>query len=190
MAWLSSVNFSNEIAVPTESDITAPVIKYITSKDENNTVIIEFSERVNKTTAETIENYFITDDVEVQNAKLALDQKSVILTTSAMSEEPYLLTIKDIQDKAVEPNTMAAVTTLFQHKSLTANAVAIYTLDTLIVQVPDIRITDITANLNHGKVKNGAFITEGLLGNAIGFDGIDDFVQFDTSPSFDLIQTE
>jgi len=187
---LKSLNYSNEIEVSTHSDITPPNLRYVTSKVNSSTVIVEFNERVNKVSAETLANYSISNGVTVQGAKLALDQKQVILTTSPLSEISYLITVNNIQDKAAVPNTILATTAIFRHTGLAANAVAVYCIDTLLVELSDILVPDETSNLNHGKVKNGAFAAEGILGNAIGFDGVDDYVQFDTSPSFDINTNE
>ncbi len=185
-----SENYSNEIEVLTQNDITPPTIQYVTSKGESNTVIVEFNERVDKVTAETPVNYMINNGVTVQAANLALDQKQVILTTSPLSEVSYLITLSNIQDKSVVPNTIVTTTAIFRHTGLTVNAVAVYCIDTLLVKSADILVPDATTNLNNGKVQNGAFMTEGVLGNAISFDGVDDYVQFNASPSFDINTNE
>jgi len=185
-----SENYSNEIEVLTQSDITPPDLQYVTSKGESNTVIVEFNERVEKVTAETSANYLINNGVTVQGAKLALDQKQAILTTSPLSEISYLITVSNVQDKAVVPNTIVTTTAVFRHAGLTANAVAVYGIDTLLEKSADILVPDATTNLNNGKVQNGAFMAEGVLGNSIGFDGVDDHVQFNASPSFDINTNE
>lgn len=68
-------------------------------------------------------------------------------------------------------------------KAPAENEVAIYKLDVLL---NDTVVVDESANLNHGMARNGPFITEGRIGNALGFDGVDDYVRFFPSTSFDI----
>ena len=180
---LSSVNYSNEIVVTTLVDVTLPIIRYVTSKGDNSKVVIEFSEKVDKTTAEDISNYTFNDETTVLDTKLAMDLKSVILTTSSLSEQSYSLTIENVKDLANNTNTMLAKTVNFSYQSFRDNEIACYNLDIITAENS---VVDKTENLNHGTVRNGAYQTEGILGNAIGFDGINDYVQFKSSSSFDI----
>lgn len=185
-AGLSSINYSNEIEVTTLNDVTPPVIDYVTSKGDSTTVVVEFSERVDETTAETTTNYALSNEATVSEAKLAIDLKSVILKTSPLSEQSYLLTVKNVKDRANTPNTMVKEKVIFLHQGIQDSAVAYYKLDTMPIEGSDSLIVDETENLNHGLAKNGAYQTEGILGNALGFDGVDDYVQFESSSSFDI----
>jgi len=185
-AGLSSINYSNELSVTTGIDLTAPTVKYVTSKGDSITVLVEFSERVDKITAETIANYAVNHGITVMNAKLALDQSTVILTTSPMADQSYSITIKNVKDKAVTPIKMVTKSSIFIHQNILSSAVAIYNLDSIYIQSPDSIILDASTNTNDGKVKNGAVQAEGYLGNAIEFDGVNDYVQFESSPSFDF----
>jgi len=45
---------------------------------------------------------------------------------------------------------------------------------------------DATANANNGLFMNGTNNVAGFSGNALNFNGVDNFVQFSTSPSFDM----
>ncbi len=185
-AGLSSANYSNEISVTTLVDLTPPIIRYVTSKGENSTVVIEFSERVDKTTAEATLNYIFSYGVTVSEAKLGMDLKSVILTTSPLLEQSYLLTVENVSDRANTPNVMDSKTLIFFHKGIHEDQVAYYTLDTIAVEASDKFIIDATENINHGLAYNGIYQEEGILGNALGFDGVDDYVQFSSSTSFDI----
>jgi glycerophosphoryl diester phosphodiesterase len=185
-AGILSVNYSNEVSASTGADVTKPEVSYVSSGNDSTTVFVEFSERVDKTTAETIANYAVDKSVEVVSAKLALDQRQVILTTSALVDTTYTLTVKNVKDKAITPNTILESSPIFRHQNLSANIVASYSLEEIKVVGTDSLIVDASANANNGVAKNGPAISEGYLGNALKFDGVDDYVQFQASSSFDL----
>ena len=186
LAGITSLNYSNEIGVMTENDVTPPVLRYISSRGDSTTVYVGFSERVEKTSAETTANYELNSGATVSSAKLARDQSSVILTTSPLSEQSYLLTVKNVTDMAVNLNPIETTDKVFQHYSLPTSIVAFYKLDSLYEDGDDVIIDDESINENDGKVLNGCFSTEGILGDAIGFDGVDDYVQFSSSASFNI----
>ncbi|MCF8378756.1 MAG: T9SS type A sorting domain-containing protein [Bacteroidales bacterium] len=185
LAGLTSLNYSNELTVTTGPDITAPVFFFVSSNSANNIVVVEFTERIDQLTAENPANFSINDGIAINSANLALDQKSVILTTSPMEDKFYTLTVNNIKDQASEPNTMVPDTAIFFHKNPVPETVALYRLDDWI-ESGDITIVDESNNHNNGIVMGGAFLSEGYIGNALGFDGVDDYVQFSTSPSFDI----
>lgn len=182
-AAILSTGFSNEISATTLADLTKPTVTYVSSNNENNKIVVEFSERVDQTAAETKANYTINKSVTVQDAKLSLDQKSVILTTSEMAEISYSLTVKNIKDKATTPNVITTTTVIFLHKNLSTSTVAYYSIDGI---QQDSVLVDATSNQNNGILKKGPVLAEGKLGNALKFDGVDDYVQFSSSPSFDI----
>ncbi|MFA4923299.1 MAG: LamG-like jellyroll fold domain-containing protein, partial [Ignavibacteriaceae bacterium] len=185
-AGILSVNYSNEVSASTGADVNKPEVSYVSSGNDSSTVFVEFSERVDKTTAETMANYAVDKSVEVVSAKLALDQRQVILTTSPLVDTTYTLTVKNVKDKAITPNTILESSPIFRHQNLSANIVASYSLEEIKVVGTDSLIVDASANANNGVAKNGPAISEGYLGNALKFDGVDDYVQFQVSSSFDL----
>lgn len=186
----TSPNYSNEIEVTTQNDNTPPEIEAITSRGNNNTVVISFSERVDRTTAETSAYYSLNKGVVVVATQLTRDLRSVILTTSDLSEQSYLLTVSNVTDRALSPNTMETASNIFLHYAIPDGAVAFYQLDSIYFADPDYVVYDETMNENTGFTKNGPYTTEGMLGNAIGFDGIDDYVMFNPSESFDINGSE
>lgn len=182
-AGLLSANYSNEVSATTLADLTKPTVLYVTSNTEDTKINIEFSERVDKTTAENKANYTVNKAVTVSSAKLLLDQKTVQLTTSPLAENSYTVTVKSVKDKAKTPNTMVTVSNIMLHKALSTKTVAFYGCDEL---QADSVLVDASTNANNGVLKNGPVLTEGKIGNALKFDGVDDYVQFAASPSFDI----
>ncbi len=184
-AGILSSNFSNEVSATTGADITKPVVSYITSNGDSSKVIVEFSERVDKTTAEISTNYEIDKSISVLTAKLTSDQRQVILTTSKLADTTYSLTVLNVKDKALTANVIETSSKIFRHNNVSSDIIAFYTLDETKIVGSDTLVVDASVNANNGIAKNGPVISEGYLGNALKFDGVDDYVQFQTSPSFD-----
>lgn len=185
-AGMLSENFSNEVSITTNPDVTKPTVAFVSSMGDTSNVVVEFSERVDQTTAETAGNYSINKSVAVLSAKLLLDSRQVFLTTTKMNDTTYTITVKNVKDLALTPNAMAQSATIFRHTGFTSDVVASYSLDNEQISGADTLILDATANANNGAVKNGPVIGPGYLGNAMIFDGVDDYVQFASSPSFDI----
>jgi hypothetical protein len=161
-------------------------ISFVTSKGDASSIVVEFNTTLDKATAQNKANYALDNGVNVLSAKLALDLKSVILTTSPLLERTYLLTVIGVKDNAVPSNLMDPVIVEFKHQSMKEGTVAYYKLDSLIIKNGDTLVVDATANLNHGETENGGYTTKGYFGNAMGFDGVNDYVQFAPSPSFNI----
>jgi len=178
------------MAVPMKAqDTTPPVVSYATTFGAASTVVVQFSEKVDAVTASTKTNYTINNGVTVLDVNLALGQKSVILSTTNMNDASYDLTVINVQDTAA--NVIADSIISFDQKNFTSNNVAYYQLDSLGYQEADTVagidtvIYDATGKAeNRGIVKNGPVVSEGFFGNALSFDGVDDYVQFDTTSSF------
>jgi len=128
-AGVLSAHYSNEVSITTSPDLTKPTVAYVTSSGDTSNVIVEFSERVDRTKAETSGNYSIDKSVLVTGAKLLLDSRQVLLTTTKMEDTTYTITVKNVIDRAVVPNIMAASSTIFRHKNISADIVAYYKLD-------------------------------------------------------------
>ncbi|NWF91017.1 MAG: T9SS type A sorting domain-containing protein [Ignavibacteriaceae bacterium] len=186
-AGIKSLNYSNEVSATTSSDVTKPVVSYVTSEGDTSTIYVEFSERVDETTSETLANYTINKGVVVLGAELLLDQKTVKLSTTHMLDTSYTITVKNVKDRAIVPNTMVTAPTIFLHTNSSADVVAYYQLDNTNAVGADTLVIDASVNLNNGTSKNGPVIGNGYLGNAMEFDGVDDYVQFTASSSFDNV---
>jgi glycerophosphoryl diester phosphodiesterase len=183
---LKSLNYSNEVSAKTGGDTTKPAVSFVSSVCDTSNVVIEFSEAVDKTTAETKTNYTINKSVTVLAAKQTVNLKSVMLTTTRLTDTTYTLNIKNVKDMAAVPNVMPTTNIIFQHKSSPANMIAYYKMDELIYGAADTTLADNSGTGNNGVVKNGTALSEGLVGNGLKFDGADDYVQFSPSPSFDI----
>lgn len=83
-------------------DETAPEISYIvTAGAANTTIEVHFSEALDTVSAETAANYTLNNDITVSAAKFGDNNKTVILTTSAMTEgTAYELTVNGVKDLA------------------------------------------------------------------------------------------
>ncbi|MDP3684868.1 MAG: LamG-like jellyroll fold domain-containing protein, partial [Ignavibacteria bacterium] len=87
---LKSLNYSNEVSATTTTDAKAPYVSYLTAGEKNTKVVVEFSELVDQTTAENEANYQFDVTTTATSAKLALDGKTVVLTTAPLSEAVHM----------------------------------------------------------------------------------------------------
>lgn len=83
-------------------DETAPEVSYVvTAAATPTSVEVHFSETLEKESAETAANYTFNNDLTVSAAALGEDNKTVTLTTSAMTEgTAYELTVNGVKDAA------------------------------------------------------------------------------------------
>ena len=95
-------------------DTVAPVMTGI-SASVSGTVVILFSEGIDKTVAETGTNYSLEDDgLSVTGATLQADGKTVLLSVGGMEiGSEYHLTIRNITDDALPPNRIETATMPF-----------------------------------------------------------------------------
>ena len=188
-AGIESQNFSNEIYAKTDFDITKPRLLYCTSNIDTSKIYLEFSEPIKKESAENASNFSI-NNIEVLGAELSKDLKTIILNTQGLTDSLYELNINNISDNASNPNTIVNLITTLRNETKTKNLVAAYTLDSFEPNDNDSIIFDNSGNENNGNVKNGVKISNGILGNGLEFDGVDDFVQLSASPTFDINGSE
>lgn len=184
LVGLTSVNFSNEVSATTSIDKQAPKISAITAFGEANKVIIDFNERIDKSSAELIVNYQISDSVTIDSVKLALDSMSVILKTSALSENTgYLISISGVSDLARNPNMITEPEVKsFIYKGFLSQTIAAWDFDEGAGEM----INDGSGNANHGSLKNGLVRSAGYIANGLLFDGLDDYAAIPASSSLDI----
>jgi hypothetical protein len=81
----------------------------VAAAGEPTNVTVVFSEPVEGASAESAANYTIDQNVSVSGAALGTDLKTVILTTSTLSENvDYTLTINNVRDRATSPNIIVS----------------------------------------------------------------------------------
>ena len=183
-AGLTSINFSNEIIAITEMDQQPPEVSFVSSFGSATSLIVEFSEFVDQTSAENSENYIINNQINVNEARLALDSTSVILTTSEISDDTeYILSIADVSDLATVPNAIEQpIKFSFTHKNFLSQTVASWDFNE---GEGDI-FEDQSGNLNQGTLYNGLSWSKGQIANGLLFDGIDDYANIPSSNSLDI----
>jgi hypothetical protein len=90
------------------SDVTAPQLLSATLNDLT-TLVLYFSEQLNSSTAQNINNYSINNGISVSNA--ALSASEVTLTTSAHESGTYTVTVNNVTDLSgniIDPDHNAA----------------------------------------------------------------------------------
>ena len=110
----------------------------------------------------------------------------MILTTSGIAAKAYSLTVQNVEDLAGSSGPFTATSFLFQGIALSTDVVGSYSLDTMVIVDTDTLVYDATSNGNNGKAKNSPSLVPGVFGNAMQFDGVDDWVSYEPSESFDI----
>ncbi len=88
-------------------DTTAPSLALVQNIG-SNTVAVIFSEAVDAVSGTNKSNYTINNGIVVRGAVLGGDLRTILLTTSALTfGASYVLTVNNVRDRAVTPNTMA-----------------------------------------------------------------------------------
>jgi chitodextrinase len=157
----------------TTGDTTPPTITSVSAGTPNDTkVTITFSEPVEQASAETVSNYAINQGITVSATSLGVDLKTVTLTTSTLSEGiTYTLTVNNVKDLASVPNTIASNTQ--KTFTFTSDLVAYWTMNS--ADISGVTLYDKSGNGNDGTI-NGATVTNGKSGDALSFDGTNDYV--------------
>lgn len=88
---------SNAVAAQTLDDVIGPTVQSVYAAGVPTQVRVEFNELVDSASAESTFNYTIAPDVFVSNATLQSDNRTVVLTTSALdTETAYTLSVSDV----------------------------------------------------------------------------------------------
>jgi hypothetical protein len=89
-------------------DTQAPEIINVTTGVDGQTVEIVFSEALEQSSAENINNYNINNNVTINSAVLDRDLRTVSLSTSVITENTdYTLSVQNLLDRATVPNRIA-----------------------------------------------------------------------------------
>ncbi|MBK8947035.1 MAG: Ig-like domain-containing protein [Ignavibacteriae bacterium] len=183
-AGIKSEIFSNEIMITTGSDKKAPKVNKISSYGLNNKIIIEFNERVDKTTAEKIANYSINNGINVTNAVLSVDSSSILLLTSEMMDgTEYEISLINIADLATIQNVISDTLKFkFIHKNYLSDLIGAWDFE----EGTGTTAYDYSANLNNGTFNGGIEWASGITANGIKFNGTDSYVNIPASSSLNI----
>lgn len=89
-------------------DTMPPILSEVEILDATH-VDVTFSEDIEKSSAEMIQNYHINNNITIYYAGLDQNNTTVHLVTSAhQSGATYTLTVNNIRDRAAQPNTISA----------------------------------------------------------------------------------
>jgi len=88
-------------------DIVPPTLTAIHNAAANS-LAIQFSEKLDRSSAENVSNYIISGSVTVTNASLNAAGDIVTLTTSTHSGGAYTVTVSDVYDLATPPNKIVS----------------------------------------------------------------------------------
>jgi len=161
---------SNPVSETTFADTTTPsVVSVLASK---TSVEVVFSEPLEESSAININNYAINNGITITFASLSTDLKTVTLTTSAHTQDiTYTLTVSNVKD--IAGNTMSQTMIDYQYAS---GLVGYWKFD----EGSGTIVEDSSGNSNDVTV-NGATWTNGKIGGALSFDGVDDYVGIGTN---------
>jgi hypothetical protein len=95
------------------TDNTPPTVLHAFSGPSETQLTVQFSERLDSTSATTIGNYVLSGGLTASNPTLAVDGKTVILKTTAMTPNTaYTVTVSGVKD--VAGNTMSSAVANFK----------------------------------------------------------------------------
>jgi len=170
---------SDPAQATTFSDIVPPRIASVVAAGSPNEVLVVFDELVDPASAEGAANYAVNHCVSVTGASLGGDLRTVTLTCSSLSEGiTYVLTVNGVQDAAMPANTIAADSvSAFEY-------VPGVVQDGLLAHWPmeegNGTTTEDAVGGHEGSVNGASWTTDGKYGNALAFDGSDDYVDTGT----------
>lgn len=119
VVMVPGANATSTAATLTVTDDTIrPTVQSVRGSDDFTTVIVVFSEPVERASAETVANYALSGGLTISAATLAAPN-TVRLTTSRYAENTdYTLTINNVKDTAAPANTIAPNTQVAWHSFL------------------------------------------------------------------------
>ena len=166
-------------------DAEPPAITSVVAIGAPERLYVNFSEPVEKGSAETITNYTISDGIAITAAHLAIDGRSVMLSTSPLSRAiAYTLAVSGVEDLAEEANQILPNTSVqFQFRQYPEGLAASWMMD----EAADTTAFDGSGNNNSMFLRGGVEWSPGALGNGLSFDAVDDYAIVPLSPSLDSL---
>ncbi len=178
------INFLYKEAKTAIIDAEPPLLTGAVSVGDPERLYVGFNEPVDQISAENIAHYAIDNGISVLAARLSVDGRAAILTTSPFAPGlVYTLAVSGVEDLAEEPNLISPGSSAhFVHKEFPDGLVSSWLMD----EGADTTTVDGTANANHMFLRDGTGWSPGKFGNALTFDGIDDYTIVPNSPSLDI----
>ncbi len=171
---------SNPVSATTLADTIPPSINSVSVLASQTSVNIVFSEPLESASATNINNYTITNSIDVTLASLDVDLKTVTLTTSAHTEGmTYTIVVNSVQD--LTGNSMSQASVSYQYL---AGLIGYWKFD----EGTGTTIADSAGNGNTATV-NGATWTTGKIDKALNMDGVNDYITVPGSSSLDTLDT-
>jgi len=165
-------------------DVTPPSIARVTALaapagSQTSTVTVFFDEEVEQTSAEAASNYSINNGaIAISSAVLRPDLKSVLLSTAPLIPGPdYQITVKNVADRFPNRNAISALTQTFQADNLVLH---------LTFDDPSAPIANVEGHSNDGTLIGEPLVVPGVNGNALSFDGADDYVEVPNGPGLGI----
>ncbi len=154
-------------------DTTKPSIQSVVASNANQ-VVVGFSEALDPATAQNVTHYAISGGVNISDANLSTNGRTVTLVTTTLSEQvTYTLSVSQVQDLAgnvIAQNTQK--TFEFVESNTQGGLVAHWPMN----EGAGSTITDVTGNGHTGALVNGASWSTTGGDPAVSFDGVNDYV--------------
>lgn len=174
IAAMTGMTTSAELdATLTITDATAPTISQVHTPQNNVRVFVTFSEPVQSASATTLGNYVLSGGLTVSAAALEPDQRTVILTTSAMADATtYTVAVSGVQDLAGNAIAAGTVAT-FRFADLSANLAYYWRFD----EGTGNSVADDVVPLAGSVVGDAPVWIRGKRGRALDFNGVNQYLQ-------------
>jgi hypothetical protein len=160
----------------TERDRLPPTIQSLEARN-GTTMEIVFNEALDAASATNSSLYAIDQGITVTSAFLENDGRTVTLTMSPLTGgASYQLTITGVAD--VSGNAMAATSVPFDYADILVpnGLVAYWPFE----EGAGSTTEDVSGNGHVGTLNSATWSSDGKFGNAVAFDGVDDFVDVGT----------
>jgi len=162
---------ADPIIAAAAEDITPPTVVSTRGEHNEDEVIVEFNEPLDRASAEAVKNYRFLPCSDVASATLAADERTVTLTLIGGSVGPGLMlrvnAVKDRAGNMIAPNSTAVVEV--RVFAITDGLIGHYRLDG--------NALDSSQRANHAAEVGSPSYVPGLIGQALSLNGTDQLAQ-------------